>query len=90
MFTNFVSASDFDKHIENFDKHIQTYELDRTDDKIDDLEAQIFNLQDSMKAPEGDTRERRQQLSKYRGSLVDYREQKSCLTTSGTNCRRER
>ena len=90
MFTTFVSASEFSKHLKNFDGHIQTYELDRTDDKIDDLEAQIFNLEDSMKHPEGNTFERRKQLSKYQGSLVDYREQKSCLTSGGTNCRRER
>ena len=89
MFTTFVSAADFDKHIDNFDRHIQTYELDRTDDKIDDLEAQIFNLEDSMKHPEGNTFERRKQLSKYQGALVDYREQKSCLSAGGNNCRRE-
>ena len=90
MFANFVSASDFDKHIDNFDKHIQTYELDRTDDKIDDLEFQIFNLQEAISVPQGNTMERRAQLSKYEGSLKDYRRQQRCLEDSGTNCRRKR
>ena len=90
MFTTFVSASDFDKHIVNFDKHIQTYELDRTDDKIDDLEFQIFNLEEAISVPQGNTIERRAQLSKYEGALKDYRRQLECLEDGNTNCRRKR
>ena len=91
MFTTFVSASDFSKHIEQFNQHTQTYELDRTDDKIDLLEAQIFNLKDSMNHPEGNTRDRREQLSKYEGSLKDYRLQQQCLEAGNkTSCRRKR
>ena len=83
VFTTFVSASDFQQHI-------QTYELDRTDDKIDDLEVQIFNLKEAIRVPDGDTRQRREQLSKYEGSLKDYRGQQKCLENGNENCRRKR
>jgi hypothetical protein len=82
MFTTFVSASDFDKHI-------QTYQLDRTDDKIDDLEVEIFNLKELMLG-KGNTPERRKQLSKYEGALIDYRKQQTCFENRGANCRRDK
>ena len=83
LFTTFVSASDFTQHV-------QTYELDRTDDKIDDFEVRIFNLKENIKMPGGDTRTRREQLSKYEGDLRDYRTQLTCLENGRTNCRRKR
>ena len=81
MFTTFVSASDFNRHV-------QTYELDRTDDKIDDLEVQIFNLKELI--AQDSTPERRRQLSKYEGSKQDYKRQQECLEEERTNCRRDR
>ena len=81
MFATFVSAADFEQHV-------QTYELDRTDDKIDDLEVQIFDLKERI--AQENTVERRSQLSKYEGSLKDYKRQQICLENSGANCRRSR
>jgi len=83
MFTNFVVASDFRQHV-------QTYELDRTDDKIDDLETWIFNLEEAIRSVEESTPEQRKQLSKYKGELIDYRRQQECLEDGHDNCRRKR
>lgn len=83
LFSTFVNAADFRVHT-------QTYELDRTADKIDGLEVLIFNLTEDIRDDGGDTRERREQLSKYEGALLDYRTQQRCLESGGTNCRRAR
>ncbi len=90
MFTTFVSAADFNKHIENFNTHTQTYELDRTDDKIDDLEFQIFSLEETIRTSGESTPEQRKQLSKYQGDMTDYRRQQECLEDGRSNCRRKR
>ena len=88
MGINYVSASDFKAHLNNFDSHTKTYELDRTDDKMDDLEVQIFNLTELI--AQDSTPERRKQLNKYEGDYSDYKQQRACLENGNKNCRRIR
>lgn len=88
LVTTFADAADFEKHLVSFEQHNQRYELDRTDDKIDDLEVQIFNLEELI--AQESTPERRSQLSKYEGDYADYKQQRLCLERNGTNCRRNR
>lgn len=85
VFSTFVSASEYKKHV-------QTYHLDRTKDKIDDLDPLIFNLKEDMREDGGDTKERRGQLSKYEKRLGDYQRQQVCLEAGGDydTCRRDR
>lgn len=79
--TQFVTKPDFDDHV-------STYELDRVDDKIDQLGIEVFNLQELMRQPGGDTPERRLQLSKYSNALARYKRMQICFEEGLANCRR--